>query len=120
MHLVEFVLTLNYDAWNRELKKNRDASELDSLHSPGIILIAVSSFMVCLVNLTAFVLCGMRHVLIRLVYFMLPEIVSILFEINFHVFIIKEPTTCSYRASKIHKILYFFLHVLVVDHLIRE
>ena len=52
---------------------------LDSLHSPVITLIAVSSFTVCHVNLTVFVLCGMIHVFIRLLYFMLPEIVSILF-----------------------------------------
>ena len=47
----------------------------NSPHSPVMALIAVSSFMVCLVNLTDFVHFGMRHVVIRLVYFMLPEIV---------------------------------------------
>jgi len=59
----------------KKLEWDREAGELDSLHSPVIALIAVSSFTVCLVNLTAFVLCGMKHVFIRLVNFMLTEII---------------------------------------------
>jgi len=67
-----------------KLEWDREAGELDSLHSLVIALNTVSSSTVRLVNLTAFVLCRMSHVFVCLVYFMLPEVVLVLVEINFN------------------------------------